>query len=591
MPDQDNEDLQSRIDRLEKKVEKLERRLEQKSVSGPKRPESHQSDFTNREKAGQNTVEESGRSDWNSNNIQVGEQWLNRIGIGLLLIGVMFLFKYSIDQGWLIPPVRSAIGFGIGVFLSVVGLQIRAEVKPLKQILLGGGIAVFYITGFATFQLYSFMPSVVIWSFMVVVTLLSLSLSLQEDEAVLSVVGTLGALGTPFMLYTGEGSIVLLMVYTMLVLAAAIVIYMQKGWKSLLWSIWGGGALVIFVGLINTTYYEESATFREHWALQTGALVWTLGAWVLPVVRDQLTKHNLALWPDPKMKLEDGSIDRYLNFSPSSSVHLMAFLVPLLMLVMTVSLWELSMDQAGMVSITLGIAGSLFYLPLTRQGLPKLASTHVLLGLCMLTIGFILILEGNFLFIVIVVEAVALRFVAYQTQDVKISVSSHLLFGIAFLWVLNMLYSSIGIEVSAINLESATQLVVIVAGGVLVPRWLEESDLKQAYLIVSHVVFLLWLYQKCMVLGNGQAWVTVAWGAYAISLLVWGFIQYHKDIRLVGMGTIFLVVGKLFLVDLSQLEAIWRILLFMGFGAVFLLLGYYWQLKWNDNEQAELSND
>lgn len=255
-----------------------------------------------------------------------------------------------------------------------------------------------------------------------------------------------------------------------------------------------------------------------------------------------------------------------------------------------VGLWEFSMSEAGMVSITLAVAGSLFYLPLTRQGLPKLASTHVLLGLCMLTIGFVLILEGNFLFIVIAAEAVALRFVAYQTQDTKISVGSHLLFGIAFLWLLNTLYYSVGAEISVMNTESATQLAVIIAGGILMPRWLEKLDLKQVYQMASHLIFLLWLYQKFMVLDNGQAWITVAWGAYAIALLVWGFIRYNKGIRMVGMGTIFLVVGKLFLVDLSQLEAIWRILLFIGFGAVFLLLGYYWQSKWNEDEQTELSN-
>jgi uncharacterized membrane protein len=591
MTDQDKEELQSRIERLEKKVEKLEGRLEQEPAPRSPKSESTRSGLTNNDDTDRGSVEKPETSGWETDTVQVGEQWLNRIGIGLLLIGVMFLFKYSIDQGWLIPPVRSAIGFGIGVFLSATGLQLSADVKPLKQILLGGGIAVFYITGFATFQLYSFMPSVVIWSFMVVVTLLSLSLSLQEDEAVLSVVGTIGALGTPFMLYTGEGSIVALMIYTVLVLVAAIVIYMQKGWKSLLWSIWLGGALVIFVGLINKTYYEESATLLEHWALQLGALVWMLGSWILPVVRDQLSKNNLMRWPDPKMELEDGSMDRHLSFSPSSSTHLMTFLVPLLMLVMTVGLWELSMDEAGMVSISLAIAGSLFYLPLTRQSLPKLASTHVLLGLCMLTIGFVLILEGNFLFTVIAIEAIALRFVAFQTQDVKISLSSHLLFGITFLWVLNTLYDSIGLDIAVWNIESLIQLGVVAAGGILIPRWLQELTLKQIYRMGSHIIFLLWLYQKFLVLENGQAWVTIAWGVYAVSLLIWGFIQYNKGIRLIGMGTIFLVVGKLFLVALSQLEAIWRILLFIGFGAMFLIVGYYWESKWNKENQAELSND
>jgi hypothetical protein len=37
----------------------------------------------------------------------------------------------------------------------------------------------------------------------------------------------------------------------------------------------------------------------------------------------------------------------------------------------------------------------------------------------------------------------------------------------------------------------------------------------------------------------------------------------------------FLVVGKLFLVDLIGVEAIWRVLLFLDFGSLFLALSYY----------------
>jgi len=40
------------------------------------------------------------------------------------------------------------------------------------------------------------------------------------------------------------------------------------------------------------------------------------------------------------------------------------------------------------------------------------------------------------------------------------------------------------------------------------------------------------------------------------------------------------MVAKLFIVDLSELETIWRVLLFMGFGAIFLLLSYYFPKLW-----------
>ncbi len=76
--------------------------------------------------------------------------------------------------------------------------------------------------------------------------------------------------------------------------------------------------------------------------------------------------------------------------------------------------------------------------------------------------------------------------------------------------------------------------------------------------------------------------VTVACGLYAVGLrldrawLVRG-----------GLTTLFLVVGKLFLVDLAEVEAIWRVLLFLGFGGLLLALSYYLRSLWRPGSGAE----
>lgn len=580
MPNQNNESLQARIDRLEHRVRELEERLESSKVKTDLNTERSKSDLHSKK-----TVDTQEKKTLEVDRFQPGEEWLNRIGIGLLLIGVAFLFKYSIDQGWLIPPIRSAIGLGVGVVLFGSGLKMKAVDKPLKQILLGGGIAAFYITGFATYQLYSFMPGLVIWLFMIVVTLLALSLSLQQDEAVLSVVGTLGALGTPFMLHSGGGSIPMLMGYLALVLAGTSVVYMQKGWRSLLWSIAVGGFVVICVGIIDVSSLGNKGTASEKWSLQAGALIWATASWVLPVIREVLSLDSPLRWPDPQMLLDDGTIDENMTYRTSSSIHMMVFMVPLFMLTLGYGIWEFTMTQAGIASIVLAVLGSGFFLPLKRKGVSKLASTHALLGLLMLTIGIFLLLEGSFLFTVLVAETVALRYVAHQTGDTKISVSSHILFGILVYWLLSTLFYSGAYDIYIFNVESISELIFIAAGGLLIPMWLRRDDLSQVYRISCHIIFLVWLYQNFSVLENGQAWVTISWGIYAIVLLILGFSRYGKRVRMAGMVTIFLVVGKLFLVDLSQLQAIWRILLFTGFGAIFLIIGYYSQSRWNNGSE------
>jgi uncharacterized membrane protein len=68
--------------------------------------------------------------------------------------------------------------------------------------------------------------------------------------------------------------------------------------------------------------------------------------------------------------------------------------------------------------------------------------------------------------------------------------------------------------------------------------------------------------------------VTLAWGAEGIGLLALGLPLRERVMRLSGLAMLFLCILKLFMYDLSELEAIARILSFVGLGVV--LLGVSW---------------
>ena len=76
------------------------------------------------------------------------------------------------------------------------------------------------------------------------------------------------------------------------------------------------------------------------------------------------------------------------------------------------------------------------------------------------------------------------------------------------------------------------------------------------------------------VLGDGQSFITVAWGVYAVILLIYAFRTNHKNVRVLGLATVALVVIKLFRVDLAEVDALVRVVLFFGFGIVFMVLSY-----------------
>jgi uncharacterized membrane protein len=70
------------------------------------------------------------------------------------------------------------------------------------------------------------------------------------------------------------------------------------------------------------------------------------------------------------------------------------------------------------------------------------------------------------------------------------------------------------------------------------------------------------------------SFVTLAWGAEGIGLLALGLPLRERVMRLSGLALLFLCILKLFMHDLSELEAIARILSFVGLGVV--LLGVSW---------------
>ncbi len=71
--------------------------------------------------------------------------------------------------------------------------------------------------------------------------------------------------------------------------------------------------------------------------------------------------------------------------------------------------------------------------------------------------------------------------------------------------------------------------------------------------------------------------VSVAWLAYALSLLAAGIVRVSKTLRYASLAILMLVVLKVFLVDLAQLEGLLRVASFLGLGFSLIGIGYIYQ--------------
>lgn len=510
-------------------------------------------------------------------NMRSNEYWLNKIGIGLLLFGVAFLFKYSIDQGWLTPPVRVAFGLALGVVLIIMGSRIYSQRRHFSQVLIGGGIATFYITGFAAFQILALVSHPVAFAFMVFVTVLAFILSLRHDGMILSLIGAIGGLGTPFLLYTGEGNLPGLIGYTCLVLSGTSAIYYYRGWRSLLLTSVVGGWLVFFIGLIEGLPSDRHEAIADRWALQSGIVFAWLAFWTLPVIRAIFEKRNPERW----MARGDEAAKTFSE----KHVHLLSVSTPLITLAMSMSTWKLSPATWGWIALAAAVLYGLVSASLSRSIIGKQHSyTHALVGIVLVTIALSLLLKGDTLRFALASEAAVLHLIATRLSFRGAAISAHLLFAGLTLWMIPRLFFGDAKGATIVNAQSLADLWTI-AVGFLVTFQFSSGDEKKIYRFIVHVAVLGWLLRELSTFSHGQGFVTIAWGIYAVALLITGLRMNSTQLRNVAMGTLLVVVGKLFLIDLAELETIWRVLLFMGFGGLFLFLSYYFQTLWKANKE------
>lgn len=524
--------------------------------------------------------------------LRSGEWWLGKIGIGLLLFGAAFLFKFSVDQDWITPGVRVGIGLGLGALLVLLGLRVYAHRRAFSQVLLGGGIGVFYITGYAAFQLYALVPYAAAFAFMVSVTLLAMLLSLRQEGSALALIGTAGGLGTPFILYAGAGSVGGFVLYTSLILAGACGIYAYRGWTSLLLTAFAGTWTVLLIGYSDLLYWNDAASSQDRLTMQIGVTFAWAALWIAATGREVLRARDPRRWPRP----EPGVLTRTLFaddvLRSSAPAHVVSAAAPLGALWFTKVVWDLKDLSLGEISLGVAALYALAALLVRRvDNGARVYRAQALTALVLATLSLVLVLDGNALLVALALEAAVLHHLSRRISGQVLSAGAHAL----SVWVLGWIFvrlldgalalrlgyddasSGAGVPFSGVGpLAELAGISLVLAASLAMVR----TRTAVAYRVAAHAALLAWVWQGFSPLPNGAAYTTIAWGLYAAGLLVAGLRLDGSSLMRAGMGTLFLVVGKLFLVDLAGVEAVWRILLFTGFGGLFLALSYYLPHLW-----------
>ncbi|MFQ5606822.1 MAG: DUF2339 domain-containing protein, partial [Candidatus Zixiibacteriota bacterium] len=315
---------------------------------------------------------------------------------------------------------------------------------------------------------------------MCAVTILALALALNKNDMILSLIGTIGGLGTPFFLYTGEGNIPGLVTYTCTLLFGTLAIYFLKGWRPLL-AVSVIGGWMVMMSAISALSLGENATAPNQWAIQAGLLFAFLAFWLTPVSREVVGA------------LKGG------NYEASSAhplAHFSAISAPIVALGLSIVLWEITntmtRESWGIVAFTVsalyGLAGwRLYRWPQTY----KLAYTHSLLAGFFFTLALALILEGDMLLISLATEAALLSFVSRKLSDLGVRIAGHILATIVLFWLAARVFL-VYPEPELISSHALSDLWVILMGLVISQVYRSKLD-SSVYLIGAAGALAAWL--------------------------------------------------------------------------------------------------
>lgn len=165
-----------------------------------------------------------------------GGNTIVRMGVVVLFVGLAFLAKYAIDQAILPPELRLAsIGLA-GIALFVFGFRLRTK-KPDRLAyaltLQGAGVAVLYLTVFAAFRLYQFLPAGAAFVVLGLVCAFSTAIALLQNAMPMAFMGFAGAFAAPLLVSTGQGNHVGLFSYYLLLNLAIVGVAWLRAWRPL----------------------------------------------------------------------------------------------------------------------------------------------------------------------------------------------------------------------------------------------------------------------------------------------------------------------------------------------------------------------
>ncbi|HEY1500532.1 MAG TPA: DUF2339 domain-containing protein [Acidobacteriaceae bacterium] len=541
---------------------------------------------------------------------RIGSQWFNRIGILAVLIAAAWFLKLAWDNHWIGPLGQVLIGLVAGAGLVAWSERFRTHGYPaFSYSLKAVGSGILYLSLWAAFSFYHLIGSGVAFAAMIAVTAFNGFLSWAQDAELLALYAIVGGFSTPLLVSTGENHEVALFTYLLLLDVAVLLLVALKPWSRLLCAAFAG--TVFFFAAWAMQYYSSD---------QFGTTAFFLACFFL-----------IFAWAPRLVRLrEEGG-------SGASWDHLALVVVPLANAALGFLAFYLMLENAGSSSaepwVAVAFAG--FYLLLLQ--FPARGAVHgsaeatkalyLTIAVVFLTLAIPLKTHGRWLTIGWLAEGAALVWLATRVRGMLLRVLAVLCVGLGLVALVTVnppasvtpiFNERFGTYLFAIAVcafiawtgaraeepegsASETWRTIAAAAGLAVNALI--------LLAVGWEIHAYWWYLEWHGTASGpwdafsghendwqrmhsyQMYAQFTYSAFFMlfgaALLTVGFWRRAAFLRWQALVLLAVAIGKVFTVDVSTLSQGYRILSFLGLGALLLGVSFVYQRDWLNLRKAE----
>jgi uncharacterized membrane protein len=203
---------------------------------------------------------------------EIGQVWLPRVFVFIMLLGIAWGFKAGVDAGILAPPIRIVLGLiTAGALLFIGEKQIKQNRGALGLVLLGGSVTAFVLTTFAAHYLYHYLLPAFAFILNVAWIAIGIWLSHRHKSEWLAIFVGIGGYLVPFLIDSNNPNVYVFVGYEVLLYVSLMTFSMKQLYRWLYYTAFGMLHLTVLAYVVFTgekSLFLVFAFLLQHVCLQ-----------------------------------------------------------------------------------------------------------------------------------------------------------------------------------------------------------------------------------------------------------------------------------------------------------------------------------